>query len=393
MLILEEQQLSADISLLARAWDGKETFLVLPSPRPVQDNWISDAIARLPAELLHGHFGLLTSGSTESPKLVIGKKDRTLALVRRIHEAQSLESITTAILTLPLGYSYSLVNQWIWSHAYERKLIQTQGLADPKLLVSVLTSCRDAMLCLVGSQIPIFKRVFPHNSRFLGVHRINFAGAPFPQSELPWLETVFPNAVVLHNYGCTEALPRLTIRQAYASSDPMVLGDPLPGITLSVGADSQLRFTSPYSAVAIASETEVSIIRKDELIPTGDLAETQSDGRIRLIGRASEVFKRHGEKLSLVTISNLVKDHWSGNFGLYIERAMDGELGYVLSLEASPKNVDVRQLLMGFRSRSKRTHWPIRIVATEKIPLTDNGKPNVKALQLQDSITLWKQML
>lgn len=393
MLVLEEQQVATDPSSLAKAWDGRQSFILLPSPCPVSSAWLDGVLSNLPLSLHDGHFGILTSGSTGAPKLVIGNKERTASLARQIHAAQALESVRMAVLTLPLAYSYSLVNQWLWSHLHGRLLVQTRGLADPAALHVALLSSTHAMLCMVGSQIPLFRRYLPDGMHFGGVIRLNFAGAPFPQREIPWLRAVFPNAEIYHNYGCTEALPRLTVRCGDENPDPMVLGPPLKGIELDAGKEGELRFRSPYSAVAIAGKDDLHLIGADEWLETGDLAERQMDGSFRLMGRSSEVFKRHGEKISLSAVNGLLREHWPGDLALYTELAPDGEMGYVVALTPEPAASEVRHVLLGFRERYRRPQWPIRIETVESIPLLTNGKPDLNALQAGGGKVLWKQML
>jgi acyl-coenzyme A synthetase/AMP-(fatty) acid ligase len=391
MLILEEQ--AATPEALAQAWEGDRSFLLVPTPCPVEAIWLDCVLGKLPVTLRQEHFGILTSGSTGAPKLVIGNKERTAKLAREIHRAQALESVTTAVLALPLAYSYSLVNQWLWAHLYGRELLSTRGLGDPAGLYAALQGSRDAMLCLVGSQVPLFRRHLPTGMQFPGIIRLNFAGSPFPQAELPWLREVFPQAEIYHNYGCTEALPRLTVRRGDESPDPMVLGEPLAGIELALGEGGELRFRSPYSAVAIAGEDGLNLIAANEWLGTGDLAVCLEDGRVRLIGRASQVFKRHGEKISLSAVTSQLREHWSGGIALYTETSPDGEMGYVVALTPEPASAELRKILLGFRERYRRPYWPIRIEAVENIPLSANGKPNLNALRESGGKVIWKQML
>lgn len=395
MQIFEENNILSDIDKLRKAWDSQETFLIIPSPAPVTIDWLRDVVSRFPAEFNREHFGILTSGSTGTPKLVLGKKSRTYSLMEQIHDRQKLENVNEAVLALPLAYSYSLVNQWVWSHFMDRKLTKTAGLANPAQLLRSFVAAEDAMLCLVGSQVPLLRRYIPEDSSFPGFIRLNFAGGPFPQADLSWLTHVFPNASIYHNYGCTEALPRLTIRLASEHSDPLVMGTPLTGIQLKVSDEGELIFRSPYSAVAIADQSSLRLIRDDEddWLETGDLAEELEDGRFRLLGRNSEVFKRHGEKISLSSIGASVKEYWEGSIAFLIETAPDGETGYSLVLAPTLEQAQVRTILIGIRERFRRPHWPIRVEMVDEIPLSLNNKPDIHALRNMPRQILWKQIL
>ena len=272
----------------------------------------------LPADLQTGHYALLTSGSTGTPKLIVGRRERTEALVRVLHRLQELDDAAETIVTLPLTYSYAFVNQWLWSQAFKRRLILTRGLAEPDHLRERLASASQAMLCLVGAQVPLLLQHFGHES-FPGVTRLNFAGGRFPQEHLTALRQLFPASRIFNNYGCAEALPRLTIRRAEDADEARVLGLPIDGVELSIDAAANLLFRSPYGAVGIVEAGTFRRVEDSDWIATGDLGERMPDGRWRLLGRTSEVFKRYGEKLSLAAIAATVNTAWTGECGFYRE--------------------------------------------------------------------------
>jgi len=391
--IKTEAAISTRPELLASAWDYSDSFIFTPSPSPVTGEWLEKLIKRIPSEFHKDHFGILTSGSTGTPKLVMGSKSRTGELSRLINEHQQLAPIQTAILALPLPYSYSLVNQWLWAHIHGKSLHATRGMADPQSLLSALQCHSASMLCLVGSQVSILKRYVTPGMQFPEVMRLNFAGGPFPQADLLWLQETFPCAMIFHNYGCTEALPRLTIRPASDFDDPMTLGSPLPGIELDIDTASGLRFRSAFGCNLIADEDHVQLIQRDEWIATGDQAELLENGHFRLIGRNSEIFKRYGEKVSLAMLASSFGKVWNGGIAFYLETTPDGENGHVLVLSPMPDQTIVRKLLLHLRDNFRRPLWPIRIEGAEVIPLSVNGKTDTKALCKLPRTQIWKQIL
>ena len=340
-----------------------------------------------------GHFMLLTSGSTGTPKLIVGKRERAEALVRVLHRLQDLEALEETLVTLPLTYSYAFVNQWLWSRVFRRRLVLTRGLAEPDHLRERLASASQAMLCLVGAQVPLLLQHFCHES-FPGVIRLNFAGGRFPQEQLPALARLFPKAQVFNNYGCAEALPRLTVRKAEDADEARILGFPIDGVELSTDTDSNLLFRSPYGAVGIVEDGAFHPVADGDWIATGDLGERRADGRWQLLGRASEVFKRYGEKLSLAAIAATVNSAWPGQCGFYREADPSGEEGYVLVLAPMADAASLRAVLHAFRAGHTRPHWPLRIEAVAAMPLMSNGKIDTSALKsLQAKAELWKQRL
>jgi acyl-CoA synthetase (AMP-forming)/AMP-acid ligase II len=118
------------------------------------------------------------------------------------------------------------------------------------------------------------------------------------------------------------------------------------------------------------------------------------DGSWRLLGRANEVFKRFGEKISLPALLTSVKTAWAGDAACYREIDPAGEEGYVLVLSPEPSGQQLRDVLMAFRKHHARPHWPLRIESLELMPLLPNGKPDVRSLRdAADKQLHWRQRI
>jgi acyl-CoA synthetase (AMP-forming)/AMP-acid ligase II len=294
------------------------------------------------------------------------------------------------VLALPLHYSFALVNQWLWARVEDRPLRITDGFASPDRLLVVLEQAHNAMLCLVGVHVPLLDRFFGDRV-FDGIARLHFAGGRFPQESVPWLHRLFPNARIFNNYGCAEAMPRLTLRSAEASTDAANIGRPLPTIELRRDDDGALVFRSPYGAVGFVEDERWHAIEPSEWVATGDLGDGLEDGTWRLSGRASEVFKRHGEKVSIPAILESVFSSWNGQAGCYTTHDRLGEQGYVLVLAPQPSATQVRQFLGVLRAHP-RSSWPLRIESRDTLPLLPNGKVDAHALR-EGSDVQWHQRI
>ena len=393
MRTLSQHIIETDISHLSTAWSGDPTFALVPDRSGTDHASIGSWLETLPARFRVGHYALLTSGSTGAPKLIIGRRERSEALVKALHRLQGLEDVVETLVSLPLTYSYAFVNQWLWSRVFGRRLVASRGLAEPDHLHAELSSLSGGMLCLVGAQVPLMLQHYA-SERFPGVIRLNFAGGRFPQEHVPALQQIFPSARIFNNYGCAEALPRLTIRAARDADDARVLGFPIDGVELMTDSESKLLFRSPYGAVALVEEGIFREVAPGEWLATGDLAESLPDGRWRLTGRASEVFKRYGEKISFAAITATVESTWHGGNACYRETDPAGEEGYVLVLSPAADETAVRAILHEFRAQHPRPRWPLRIEAVGAIPLLPNGKIDTMALVgLPDKTVLWRQRL
>ena len=391
--ILRESGSLDDVARLDRAWAAPETFAFLPEKSAVDDAWVEAALAGLPDELRRDHFALLTSGSTGQPKLVVGSRARARRLARVLHDVQDSDAVEEAILTLPLSYCYSFVNQWLWAREMGRRLVPTRGFADPGLLRETLERAQSAMLCLVGAQVGLFAAHLP-DEVFPGVARVHFAGGPFPQAELASLRRRFPSAAVFNNYGCAEAMPRLTVRRAEEGSRAADVGRPLEGVELDTTEAGELRFRSPYAAVAFVDEGGVRVCEPGAWIPTGDLARRGPDGAWELLGRAGQVFKRYGEKVSVARLLETVARAWSGAAEVYREADRMGEPGACLLLAPEPSEEDVRAILKSLRAELPRAHWPLRLESVDGLPTLANGKVDLASLStLEGKRVHWRNRI
>lgn len=393
MRIVHDAEIRIDLSRLSAAWSAVETFALLPEKVAVSAEWIENAGKQLPAAQQTGHFALLTSGTTGEPKLVITPRQRTERLSQVLHDLQDSEPIEETILALPLTYSYAFVNQWVWARVHGRRLTPTPGLGQPQGLADALRQARAAMICLVGVQVPLLAQFFAGQA-FPGVLRVHFAGGRFPQEKLSVVRGFFPNARIFNNYGCAEAMPRLTLRPAEESEDPSDVGRPLPGIEMGKDPSDALIFRSPYGAVGIVGDGGFVPIVPEMWVPTGDLGRPTARGTWRLTGRAGDVFKRHGEKISLSLLVATVCGAWQGQVAFYREQDTAGEDGHVLVLSPVPDERQLRAILQQFRARHPRAWWPLRIESLPQMPVLSNGKIAVRDLIGADGKQVhWQQRI
>jgi acyl-CoA synthetase (AMP-forming)/AMP-acid ligase II len=388
--IIRDDEISRDPANLAARWESRETFVILPEKLAVESAWLETLLDAVPAHLREEHYGLLTSGSTGEPKLIVGRRSRTEALTRVLHAAQENEPVRSTVVALPLSYSYAFVNQWLWSRVHNRGLVLTDGLGDPAALRARLEDTEESMLCLVGAQVPLLLRHF-ENSSFGNVIRLNFAGGRFPQEHLPALARLFPAAEIRNNYGCAEALPRLTVRRSDNGAAALNIGRPIDGVELRVGEADALEFRSPYRAVAIGSRGQVEAIADDAWLPTGDLGRQTADGSWELVGRASEVFKRFGEKISPIQLLESIGRVWDGSAAFYLTTDTLGETAHVLVLAPTPDAAAVNRVLQQLRRQFARPHWPYRVEALDALPLLASGKTDTLALGKLGGTVMWSQ--
>ncbi len=391
--IIHEREIAAANIRLEVYWSDSPTFIFMPDKSGVSASWLDHAVSLIPSDYRTGCFGLLTSGSTGEPKLILGNKARAENLVRVLHDLQHSEPVVDAVCILPLTYSYAFVNQWLWAHVFKRNLTLSGGFSEPDHLKEALSGATQAMLCMVGSQASLLRQFFP-TAVFPEIIRVHFAGGRFPQEDLDFLRQCFPNAEIYNNYGCAEAMPRLSLRRAEDAFNAAHIGFTLPGIEMTADSEKRLLFRSPFGAVAYINEEGFHAVAPDEWMPSGDLGELLDDGGWCLLGRANEVFKRYGEKVSLPQLMTTVKNHWNNEAAFYREVDPGGEQACVLVLSPEPVKQQVREILKAFRDKHPRSHWPLRIESLKQMPVLANGKVDVQALtEVEGKQLQWRQRI
>jgi acyl-CoA synthetase (AMP-forming)/AMP-acid ligase II len=394
MYILYENEVNEDIAKLDKAWSELSTFVFLPNRRGITKEWVEKGMKQLPENFQQNHFALLTSGSTGKPKLVIGSRKRAEKLVHVLHKVQDSEPAKQTVLALPLSYCYAFVNQWLWSKVMKRELILSGGFQKPDNLKKCLLEAENCLLCLIGAQIPLFVRNYGDNVSFPGVIRLHFAGGPFPQSQIKLVKSFFPNARIFNNYGCAEAMPRLSCRPLEDSNEGSNIGVPLPGIEMKTGSQGEILFRSPYRAVGFYDDSGFRVPLDEDWVASGDFGEPIENNYWRIKGRSDEVFKRYGEKISIPQLLDTVYTQWSGQAVFYQEMTASGEQGHVLVLSPEPTKEQVQRILQSFRRNHPRTHWPIRLESISSMPYLPNGKIDKFALHGNKNLTVhWKQRI
>lgn len=323
-------------------------------------------------------LGVLTSGSTGDPKLVVTSAARLEAGVRAIHAAQGLEDVRATGVLLAIGYSYAFVNQVLWAVLHERRLVLTPGLLTPADTLAQLRAAHVDMLCMVATQLRTLLGLdFGAEEALPEVRVLNFAGAPFPVAEFAGLRTLFPNARALNNYGCTEAMPRISVCEVVSADHPVTdVGRPIGDLEVRVReADGGIEFRGG-SAAAGTLDGQGSLQPMGEWIPSGDVGRLDG-GRLHVLGRGDQVVKVGGERFSLLEVERALAEIGFEQTLAWLERDADGEW---ITAVVRGEGPTPRELKGGLRRNLPRVAWPRTIHRVEHWFLAPNGKTDRRRL-------------
>lgn len=151
-------------------------------------------------------------------------------------------------------------------------------------------------------------------------------------------------------------------------------GVPLPGVTVAV-TDGLIRLGGPTIASGYLSGGDDSLA--DGTFRTRDLGEWR-DGRLTVVGRADEVIKVGGEKVSLpaITAVLLADDRVLDAATLAQESAEWGQLPHCYVVPRDPADATLTtDLTEAVVARLGRRHRPHTMSVVSQIPVSAAGKP------------------
>lgn len=173
---------------------------------------------------------------------------------------------------------------------------------------------------------------------------------------------------IFTTYGLTEAGPRVaTNRLGEDPTDWDTLGEPLPGVELRLAdgdaGPGELLVRTPTAQAGCYREGSFAGWPAGTEVPTGDLGELTSTGRIRLVGRARRVASVAGEKIYLGLVERVLGEHPAVGAALVALDA-DGVLAASI-LPRSGAAVSPQDLRGWCRGRLRAVEIPRRFTAVD----------------------------
>ncbi len=167
---------------------------------------------------------------------------------------------------------------------------------------------------MFGSAQPFFRAFLDAQARhgaeplFPRVRGAAGGGAPIPGDLNQELIDVFGIPGVLGAYGLTE-FPNATCEWFDAAEIGHTVGPAGPGVEArTVGSELQLRGAQCCLGY-VDSSLDAELFTDDGWLRTGDLAEIDDDGRIRIVGRLKDVVIRNAENISSTEVEEAVLFH------------------------------------------------------------------------------------
>jgi len=290
-----------------------------------------------------------TSGSTGIPKTVHLSKAGMSKSAKRTCDLFVFNQGDTALLCMPIKY---IGAKMVAVRAWERGMHLV--LSAPSLTPLAHLRSHVDFICMTPLQASETLR-HSHQKKLLAQCKVLLLGGGPISSTLEEKLKLLPCAV-WSSYGMTETYSHIALRRVNGLSQSKYY-QPLPGVCVSLNSAGALIIHDKYTGIG-PLETNDTV----EILPSGHFLPT---------GRLDNVVNCGGIKHSLELIENKLSDF---PYPFFLTKRPDDKFGEIIvmvhesNLKASAIDAYCRKIL-------NKYEIPKDFVKVEKLPLTENGKP------------------
>jgi acyl-CoA synthetase (AMP-forming)/AMP-acid ligase II len=390
---------------LARAHRLRHLHVVAPAPLPPRAvetldglswTWVDErrpAGADAPALASHRDTGapallVYTSGSTGKPRGVVQTHANVDANTRAIGRYLGLAAGDRALSILPLFYCYG------------RSILQTHVFAGgsvffdhrflyPRVVMEALAEHR----CTGFYGIPftfeaIRRNVDVRSIPFPALRYVAQAGGAMHPDTIRWVREAFAPARLFVMYGQTEATARLSyLPPELAEAKRGSIGRGLDNVELRVVDEAGRPLPAGETGEVIArgpsimpgyyrAPAETAEVLRDGWLRTGDLGWRDEDGFVYLVGRAKDMLKLSGHRVSAAELERVLAEHPAVREAAVVggSDGRGGEAAVAFVIAAPDPPPDPEELRRFCRQRLPAFKVPREIRFVADLPRTAAGK-------------------
>lgn len=338
---------------------------------------------------------LFTSGTTSAPKGVILRHSHLLSYVMSTVEYGSAAETDGALISVPpyhvAGMGTILTNIYagrrlIYLPNFDARawveLVRREGATSAMVVPTMLDRIVD-VLAGERADVPTLRS-------------LSYGGARMPRPTLEAALRAFPEAGFVNAYGLTETSSTIALlgpedhRAALDSDDPVVqarlgsIGRPVPGIEIQLRSPEGLRVASGEQGELWVRGPQVSgeymgagsVLDAEGWFPTKDLAYTDTEGFLYIVGRNDDTIIRGGENIAPAEIEDVLIHHPMVRSVVVVGIPDDhwGEAIAAAVVVEPGMSVDPEELRTYVRERLRGSRTPDRVIFLDDLPATATGK-------------------
>nr|WP_233281327.1 AMP-binding protein [Sphingomonas changnyeongensis] len=329
---------------------------------------------------------LYTSGSTGRPKgVMLSHANLWLGAVAVAHYLR-LAADDRTLAVLPLAFDYGQ-NQLFSTWLAGGTVVPLDYLTPRDVLRAV---GRHRITTLAGVP-PLWVQLVEGDwSETATLRRLTNSGGALTEPLVRRLRTLAPQADLYAMYGLTEAFRSTYLDPRLIDEHPTAIGGPIPfaelhvlrpdGLPAGPGEPGELVHAGPLVAAGYWRDPERTAQRFRPLaggaglaVWSGDTVVRGPDGLLRFVGRADEMIKSAGNRISPTEIEEAAVASGTTNEAVALGIA-DDRLGQAVLLVAAGDGGDEAALRAHLKRELPGFMQPARIVWRAALPRTPNGK-------------------
>lgn len=336
---------------------------------------------------------IYTSGSTGFPKGVMHTHQSMVFAAWSLIEYQRLSETDKVLLVLPMAFDYGLY-----------QLLMVVKLGATLIMERSFTFPAQIYKCLIEQEATVFPGVPTIFAMMIATHKkkaLNFptitrvtnTAAALPADFVPYLNQIFPNALVYKMYGLTECKRVSYLEPELVDSKPASVGKAIPGTEvylLSQDGDPVppntpgiLYVRGPHIMLGYWQQPQRSAemlvpgkLPGETVLCTHDWFKMDEEGFLYFVGRSDDIIKTRGEKVSPLEVENVLHSIDGINEAVVI--GVPDELfgqsirAYVVLAQGSELNdKKIKKICL---SKLENFMVPKDVTIKESFPKTANGK-------------------
>lgn len=336
---------------------------------------------------------LYTSGTSGKPKGVMLTHKNLLSNVAQIREHIHVRPADIFLGVLPQFHSFGLTGLTLMPMLSGSKAVYTARFV-PKKIVGLIKEHRPSIYLAIPSMYNAMLTVKSASAEDFRSFRIMLSGGePLPETVRIRFAERFGQSIV-EAYGLTETAPGTnillpsddragTVGRALPGVIERII-DPATGATLPHSADGELRIKGPNimkGYLGLEEETREAF-DEDGFFKTGDMAQIDEDGFLKITGRIKEMMIVGGENVFPREIEEVLNAHPaihdSGVIGLADPMRGEVPIGFVELDE--DQSADPDEIKQWCRDRLPGYKVPKRIEIIDALPRNGTGKIMRRAL-------------
>ncbi len=376
-----------------RALDVEKLLSTVSGDTDIQNPGISqdsDSLAYL----------IYTSGSTGRPKGVMLRHigicnyltdhEENRHFHALMNECKRMLCITTVSFDLSLKeIGSSLFNGMTLVFANEDQVNDPQALANLMMATSVDGFSGTPSRLKMFLDLPDFQKAFA-KCKF-----IVLGGEKYPPTLLPQVKALAPNARLFNTYGPTEIsvscngkelthADRITIGRPLLNVREYVVDDDLNELPVGVTGElliGGLGVSAGYNDLPEKTAEAFIDYNGERCYKSGDYAYWNAEGDVIILGRKDNQIKLNGLRIELGEVETVLNCQPQVKEGVVMIKNVEGHDHLVAYYVPATSDADLVNTLKEQMSKSL-THYmiPTIFVKMEKMPISPNGKTDLKAL-------------